>query len=57
MRWGEREIVRTWEMEGMQGRKNEDRNTTHCEILKKQERWRARAKMNESRKKKWRSQE
>ncbi len=34
VRWGEREIVRTWEMEGMQGHKNEDRNTTHCEILK-----------------------
>ncbi len=57
MRWGEKKIVRTWEMEGVQGRENEDKNITYCEILKKREQWRACAKRNESERKKWRSQE
>jgi len=35
MRWGMKKIVRTWEMEGMQRFKNEDRNITYHEILRK----------------------
>jgi hypothetical protein len=35
MRWGMKEIVRTWEMEGMQRCENEDRNITYHEILRK----------------------